>query len=231
MPIRCCIVDDEPLAIKLLSGYVSKTANLELTLATTDPFSALEAVRSGKVDLVFLDIQMPELTGIQFMKIIDRQCGIIITSAYKDYALQGFEFDVIDYLLKPIAYEKFFAAVQKANNRMFTKQAAADVANYIFIKSDHRQIKVNFDEIYYLESFRDYITVHTTKDKILTLQSLRSFEETLPADKFIRIHKSHIVAIEKITAIENNRILIHDTFLPIGEVYKDQVNQRLQLKK
>ena len=231
MPIRCCIVDDEPLAIKLLSGYVSKTANLELTLATTDPFSALEAVRSGKVDLVFLDIQMPELTGIQFMKIIDRQCGIIITSAYKDYALQGFEFDVIDYLLKPIAYEKFFAAVQKANNRMFTKLAAADVSNYIFIKSDHRQIKVNFDEIYYLESFRDYITVHTTKDKILTLQSLRSFEETLPADKFIRIHKSHIVAIEKITAIENNRILIHDTFLPIGEVYKDQVNQRLQLKK
>ena len=231
MPIRCCIVDDEPLAIKLLSGYVSKTANLELTLATTDPFSALEAVRSGKVDLVFLDIQMPELTGIQFMKIIDRQCGIIITSAYKDYALQGFEFDVIDYLLKPIAYEKFFAAVQKANNRMFTKLAAADVSNYIFIKSDHRQIKVNFDEIYYLESFRDYITVHTTKDKILTLQSLRSFEETLPADKFIRIHKSHIVAIEKITAIENNRILIHDTFLPIGEVYKDQVNQRLQLMK
>ena len=231
MTIKTILVDDEKLAIQGLQLRLEAHDDIEIIDTCQNGREAIRSIKTNKPDLVFLDIQMPELTGIQFMKIIDRQCGIIITSAYKDYALQGFEFDVIDYLLKPIAYEKFFAAVQKANNRMFTKLAAADVSNYIFIKSDHRQIKVNFDEIYYLESFRDYITVHTTKDKILTLQSLRSFEETLPADKFIRIHKSHIVAIEKITAIENNRILIHDTFLPIGEVYKDQVNQRLQLKK
>ena len=119
--LKCCILDDEPLAIKLLSGYVAKTPLLELTLATTDPFKALATVQSGEVDLILLDIQMPELTGIQFMKIIDNKCGVILTTAYKDYALQGFEFDVIDYLLKPISFEKFHAAIQKATQRLNTQ--------------------------------------------------------------------------------------------------------------
>jgi len=230
MALRCCIIDDEPLAIKLLSGYVTKTPQLELILATTNPFQAIEMVQNNMIDLVLLDIQMPELTGIQFMKIIENKCGVIITTAYKDYALQGFEFDVIDYLLKPIPYEKFYASIQKATQRIHPKPTTT-VTNYLFVKSDHRLIKLNYDEIYYFESFRDYITVHTTSDKILTLQSLRSFEEILPRDKFIRIHKSHLIAIDKIDAIENNRILIHNTFLPIGEVYKEVVMARLQLKK
>lgn len=229
--LKCCILDDEPLAIKLLSGYVAKTPVLELTLATTDPFKALATVQSGEVDLILLDIQMPELTGIQFMKIIENKCGVIITTAYKDYALQGFEFDVIDYLLKPISFEKFHAAIQKATQRLNTQLPPKDYNHYLFVKSEHRLIKVNFDEIFYFESFRDYITIHTTSDKIMTLQSLRSFEETLPSDKFLRIHKSHLIAIDKISAIENNRILINNTFLPIGEVYRDQVFTKLQLKK
>lgn len=229
--LKCCILDDEPLAIKLLSGYVAKTPLLELTLATTDPFKALATVQSGEVDLILLDIQMPELTGIQFMKIIDNKCGVILTTAYKDYALQGFEFDVIDYLLKPISFEKFHAAIQKATQRLNTQLPPKEYNHYLFVKSEHRLIKVNFDEIFYFESFRDYITIHTTSDKIMTLQSLRSFEETLPSDKFLRIHKSHLIAIDKISAIENNRILINNTFLPIGEVYRDQVFTKLQLKK
>ena len=229
--LKCCILDDEPLAIKLLSGYVAKTPLLELTLATTDPFKALATVQSGEVDLILLDIQMPELTGIQFMKIIENKCGVIITTAYKDYALQGFEFDVIDYLLKPISFEKFHAAIQKATQRLNTQLPPKDYNHYLFVKSEHRLIKVNFDEIFYFESFRDYITIHTTSDKIMTLQSLRSFEETLPSDKFLRIHKSHLIAIDKISAIENNRILINNTFLPIGEVYRDHVFTKLQLKK
>lgn len=229
--LKCCILDDEPLAIKLLSGYVAKTPLLELTLATTDPFKALATVQSGEVDLILLDIQMPELTGIQFMKIIDNKCGVILTTAYKDYALQGFEFDVIDYLLKPISFEKFHAAIQKATQRLNTQLPPKDYNHYLFVKSEHRLIKVNFDEIFYFESFRDYITIHTTSDKIMTLQSLRSFEETLPSDKFLRIHKSHLIAIDKISAIENNRILINNTFLPIGEVYRDHVFTKLQLKK
>jgi DNA-binding LytR/AlgR family response regulator len=219
------------LAIKLLSGYVAKTPLLELTLATTDPFKALATVQSGEVDLILLDIQMPELTGIQFMKIIDNKCGVILTTAYKDYALQGFEFDVIDYLLKPISFEKFHAAIQKATQRLNTQLPPKEYNHYLFVKSEHRLIKVNFDEIFYFESFRDYITIHTTSDKIMTLQSLRSFEETLPSDKFLRIHKSHLIAIDKISAIENNRILINNTFLPIGEVYRDHVFTKLQLKK
>ncbi|MEI2674225.1 MAG: LytTR family DNA-binding domain-containing protein [Chitinophagaceae bacterium] len=229
--LKCCILDDEPLAIKLLSGYVAKTPVLELTLATTDPFKALATVQSGEVDLILLDIQMPELTGIQFMKIIENKCGVIITTAYKDYALQGFEFDVIDYLLKPISFEKFHAAIQKATQRLNTQLPPKEYNHYLFVKSEHRLIKVNFDEIFYFESFRDYITIHTTSDKIMTLQSLRSFEETLPSDKFLRIHKSHLIAIDKISAIENNKILINNTFLPIGEVYRDQVFTKLQLKK
>lgn len=229
--LKCCILDDEPLAIKLLSGYVAKTPVLELTLATTDPFKALATVQSGEVDLILLDIQMPELTGIQFMKIIENKCGVIITTAYKDYALQGFEFDVIDYLLKPISFEKFHAAMQKATQRLNTQLPPKEYNHYLFVKSEHRLIKVNFDEIFYFESFRDYITIHTTSDKIMTLQSLRSFEETLPSDKFLRIHKSHLIAIDKISAIENNRILINNTFLPIGEVYRDHVFTKLQLKK
>ena len=229
--LKCCILDDEPLAIKLLSGYVAKTPLLELTLATTDPFKALATVQSGEVDLILLDIQMPELTGIQFMKIIENKCGVIITTAYKDYALQGFEFDVIDYLLKPISFEKFHAAIQKATQRLNTQLPPKEYNHYLFVKSEHRLIKVNFDEIFYFESFRDYITIHTTSDKIMTLQSLRSFEETLPSDKFLRIHKSHLIAIDKISAIENNRILINNTFLPIGEVYRDHVFTKLQLKQ
>ncbi|HRG27916.1 MAG TPA: LytTR family DNA-binding domain-containing protein [Chitinophagales bacterium] len=229
--LKCCILDDEPLAIKLLSGYVVKTPLLELILATTDPFKALATVQSGEIDLILLDIQMPELTGIQFMKIIDNKCGVILTTAYKDYALQGFEFDVIDYLLKPISFEKFHAAIQKATQRLNTQLPPKEYNHYLFVKSEHRLIKVNFDEIFYFESFRDYITIHTTSDKIMTLQSLRSFEESLPSDKFLRIHKSHLIAIDKITAIENNRILINNTFLPIGEVYREQVFTRLQLKK
>ena len=229
--LKCCILDDEPLAIKLLSGYVAKTPLLELTLATTDSFKALATVQSGEVDLILLDIQMPELTGIQFMKIIDNKCGVILTTAYKDYALQGFEFDVIDYLLKPISFEKFHAAIQKATQRLNTQLPPKEYNHYLFVKSEHRLIKVNFDEIFYFESFRDYITIHTTSDKIMTLQSLRSFEETLPSDKFLRIHKSHLIAIDKISAIENNRILINNTFLPIGEVYRDHVFTKLQLKK
>ncbi len=229
--LKCCILDDEPLAIKLLSGYVAKTPVLQLTLATTDPFKALATVQSGEVDLILLDIQMPELTGIQFMKIIENKCGVIITTAYKDYALQGFEFDVIDYLLKPISFEKFHAAIQKATQRLNTQLPPKEYNHYLFVKSEHRLIKVNFDEIFYFESFRDYITIHTTSDKIMTLQSLRSFEETLPSDKFLRIHKSHLIAIDKISAIENNRILINNTFLPIGEVYRDHVFTKLQLKK
>ena len=229
--LKCCILDDEPLAIKLLSGYVAKTPVLELTLATTDPFKALATVQSGEVDLILLDIQMPELTGIQFMKIIDNKCGVILTTAYKDYALQGFEFDVIRYLLKPISFEKFHAAIQNATQRLNTQLPPKEYNHYLFVKSEHRLIKVNFDEIFYFESFRDYITIHTTSDKMMTFQTLRSFEETLPSDKFLRIHKSHLIAIDKISAIENNRILINNTFLPIGEVYRDHVFTKLQLKK
>ncbi|RYZ56511.1 MAG: response regulator transcription factor [Chitinophagaceae bacterium] len=230
--MRCLIVDDEPLALNLLKGYVSKVPGLVLVKATTDVFDALKTAQVENIDLVFLDIQMPELTGIQFMKILAGKCRIILTTAYEDYALQGYEFDVVDYLLKPFSPERFLTAVNKAKGRMEPKTADATAApnDFIFVKSEYRMVRIELKDILYLESLRDYVAIHTTTGKILTLQSLRSFEEQL-GSAFLRVHKSYIVAIDKIKAIERRRLLIGNTYIPIGETYLDAFWDRIPVPK
>ena len=228
--IRCMIVDDEPLAIRILTEYVSKVPDLQLIAATSDVFSALQLAQNNEVDLVFLDIQMPELTGIQFMKILNGKCHIILTTAYEEYALQGFEHDVIDYLLKPFSLDRFIAAVNKAKARSNTNVVNQPPTDYIFIKSEYRIIKLWLKDILYFESLRDYVAIHTPKEKILTLQSLRSFEESLPAHNFIRVHKSYIIPIDKIDAVEKKRIIINNTYIPIGDSYIDAFKNKLSLK-
>lgn len=230
MPLRCCIVDDEPLAVQLLAGYVQKTGGLELQLATTDAFAALEHVRTQKPDILFLDIQMPELTGIQFIKIIQDSCMVIVTTAYSEFAVQGFELNVLDYLVKPIPYERFIMAIDKAKQRSSALQRN-ETPTHIFVKTDYRLVRINVADILFLESFRDYITIHTFQEKIKTLQSLRSFAETLPSPAFLRVHKSFIIAIDKITAIENNRILIRQTYIPIGDTFRTAVQKFLPIGK
>ena len=230
--MRCLIVDDEPLAINLLKDYLSKIADLELIAATTDVFNALKVAQQEEVDLIFLDIQMPELTGIQFMKILNGKSSIILTTAYQEYALQGFEYDVVDYLLKPFSLERFVIAVNKARNKIENKRTplAPATVDYIFLKSEYRMVRVELKDILYLESLRDYVAVHTVKEKILTLQSLRSFEEQLKNDAFIRVHKSYIVSIEKINAIEKKRLLIQNTHIPIGDTYHDAFWKKIPVK-
>jgi len=231
-PIRCIIVDDEPLAVALLADYVNKTSGLEVVLRTTHVLDALQAVQEDKADLLFLDIQMPELTGIQFMKIIRRRCKVILTTAYTQYALEGYEHDVVDYLLKPITLDRFMIAVEKVKERLGHEQeniSSASVPDHLFIRTEYRIQRVDLASIYYIEALRDYVAIHTGTGKILSLESMKHMEELLPEDRFIRIHKSYIIHRNKIDFLERGRVVIGKEYLPIGDTYKEKVRVKLGL--
>ena len=226
-PIRCIIVDDEPLAVALLADYVEKTPGLEMVMRTTHVLEALQAVQEDKAGLLFLDIQMPELTGIQFMKIIRKRCKVILTTAYAQYALDGYEHDVVDYLLKPITLDRFMIAVQKAKERMATP--AAQLPDHLFIKTEYRIQRIDLADICYIEALRDYVAFHTSAGKILSLESMKHMEELLPGDRFIRIHKSYIINRGRIDFLERGRVVIGKEYLPIGDTYKEKVRGKLGL--
>ena len=231
--IRCLVVDDEPLALNILEDYISKVPFLELVKATTNPIEALTRVQEGNIDLVFLDVQMPELTGIQFLKIANGKTKVILTTAYPQYALEGYELDVVDYLLKPIAFDRFYKAAQKAQGIIKPALApAADPApqvqqqqdfmsDFIFVKSEHKIQKVYLHDILFIEGLKDYISIFTGAERIITLQNMKKMEDTLPEKHFIRVHKSYIVALNKIDSIERSRIRIGDKIIPIGDTYRD----------
>jgi len=232
-PVRCIIVDDEPLAVKLLADYVGKTPGFELVLKTTQVFDALYQVQEGNCDLLFLDIQMPELSGIQFIKIIRNSCRVILTTAYPGYALEGFEYDVVDYLLKPITFERYMVAVQKARQRMSESpeplKPEAPAQDYLFIRTEYRIQKLNFSDILYIEGLRDYIAFHTVQGKVLSLETMRHMEEVLPAHRFIRIHKSYIIHKEKIDFLERGKLVIAQQYLPVGDTYREKVMAQLNV--
>jgi two-component system LytT family response regulator len=228
MSIRCLIIDDKPLAIDILADYTRKTPFLELIATTTNPIEGLSIIREQQIDLVFLDIQMPELTGLQFMKIAGKQCKVILTTAYSEYALDGFEHDVIDYLLKPIAFDRFYRAAEKAMQSIgnsFDKipplPQAEQRNEYLFVKTEHRIQKVNLRDILFVEGLQNYISINTGTERILSLQPLKKIEETLPQKEFIRVHKSFIIALRHITAIERSRIFIGESIIPIGDNYRE----------
>jgi two-component system, LytTR family, response regulator len=227
--IKCMIIDDEPLAVKLLKEYVKKVPDLELVMSGEDVFKGLKLVQENAVDLVFLDIQMPQLTGMQFMKIMDGKAKVILTTAYEEYAVQAFEQDVIDYLVKPFSPERFIIAVNKARERInkHTSTNQTEVRDYIFVKSDYKILKISLKDIYYFEGLRDYVATHTVSGKILTLQNLSSFEEMLRDRDFFRIHKSYLISIGKIDSIEKKRVIIHGKYLPVGDTYLKAFRERL----
>jgi len=227
MSIRCLIIDDKPLAIDILADYTQKVPFLELVGTTTNPIEGLSIIREQNIDLVFLDIQMPELTGIQFMKIAGKQCKVILTTAYSKYALDGFEHDVIDYLLKPIAVDRFYRAAEKAK-QIIGKPADKNIRlnieinlEYLFVKTEHRIQKVNLKEILFIEGLQNYISIHTPNERVLSLQTLKKIEESLPVKDFIRVHKSYIVSLRHISAVERSRIFIGDTVIPVGDSYRE----------
>ena len=231
--LKCVAIDDEPLAIQLLSDYIKKTKGVSMLQSFSNPIEALHFIQSSEVDLIFLDVQMPELTGIQLMKILNQQHQIILTTAYQQYAIDGFEFDVTDYLLKPISYDRFFIAVQKAMARVTPADVASVTAgeqqeDYIFVKSEYRVQRIDLKDISFFEGLGDYVAIHTKKGKILTLEKMKHFEETLPIGSFMRVHKSYIIAISKIEFIERNRIVIGTERIPISETYKKAFWERIK---
>ena len=230
--IRCLVVDDEPLALHILEDYISKMPFLELVKATTNPIEALQLVQQGGIDLVFLDVQMPELTGIQFLRIANGKAKVILTTAYSQYALEGYELDVIDYLLKPIAFDRFFKSVQKAQAVLLpagkaevkvetAPQQNDFLSDFIFVKTEHKIQKVYLNDILYIEGLKDYISIFTPAERIITLQNMKKMEDALPEKHFIRVHKSYIVSINKIDSIERSRIFIGEKVIPVGDTYRD----------
>lgn len=225
--IQCLLVDDEPLALELLSDYVKKVPFLSLKKATTSPIEALSLVQNGDIDLVFLDVQMPELTGIQFLKIAQGKIKVILTTAYPEYALDGYDLDVVDYLLKPFSFERFLKAVQKVQpaqpaNPVTEKPVQNQPSDdFIFVKTEHKIQKVDLDEILFVEGLKDYISIYTPGGRVVTLSTMKKMEEMLPENYFVRVHKSYIVALDKIESIERSRIAIGDKIVQIGDTYRD----------
>ena len=235
--LSCLVIDDEPLAIKLLSDYVNKTDGLELIKTFSNPIEGLQFLGETPIDLVFLDIQMPELSGIQFMKIMNGKTNFILTTAYNQYALEGYEFDVIDYLLKPISLERFIISTNKAKDRILSKetlpqplQNVKSTVDYIFVKTEYKVKKINLSDILYFEGMGDYINIQTPTEKILTLENIKSFSKRLPENKFIRVHKSYIISLEKINFIERNRIVINEKYIPIGNTYQERFWEKVNGK-
>ncbi|WP_346860118.1 LytTR family DNA-binding domain-containing protein [uncultured Draconibacterium sp.] len=235
MKINCLVIDDERLAREYLKNYISKIPELELLGDFNSPLKATELIKKGEVDLLFIDIQMPDITGIAFVKSLKSKPEIIFTTAYQEYALEGFNLSAIDYLLKPFSFERFFQAVIKVIDKLGDKsekniqpQLPEDVQttyteSYLSIRADRKFYKINFDDIKYIEGQKAYVTFHTQKKRITALASLKELEESLPKKQFIRIHKSYIVSIKEILSLEGNIIEVDDIKLPVGKLYKDDV--------
>ncbi|MES2268547.1 MAG: LytTR family DNA-binding domain-containing protein [Bacteroidota bacterium] len=235
--IRCIAVDDESYAIKMIADYITKVPYLELVGTTKNAIEALSLIQNESIDLVFLDIQMPELTGLQFLKLCGDKCKVILTTAYAEYALDGFEHGVIDYLLKPIALDRFLKATQKALDHFtvlkglasnhhvapVVQHAIATETRYMFIKGDSKNkfLKIDHSDILYIQGLKNYVSIFTTSQRLVTYQSLSDIGEQLPKPPFYRVHKSYIVSVEKMRMIDGNTIYIGEQAIPIGETYKD----------
>ncbi len=231
--IRAIIVDDEQLAQEILETYIQKMPNVELVAKCDNALEANEILRSTSVDLMFLDIQMPHLSGIEFLKTLANPPYVVFTTAHADYAVQGFELDAIDYLLKPISLERFIKAVNKVTTHLDTKRQQENDINidtnddFIFVKADKKLVKINFEDILYIEGLKDYVIIRQETGRVITLQTMKSLEDKLPLSKFKRIHRSYIVNIKRITAIVGNMVEIMELGkikqLPIGKNYRDEL--------
>lgn len=231
--IRTIAVDDEPLALQLVTGYIKKTPGLELAGSFDNPQEALEFVINEKVDLIFIDIQMPDLTGIEFTRALTGGPRVVFTTAYEKYALEGFKLDVVDYLLKPFSYEEFLKAVGKATRLIRAEQGEQEKvesnSEFLFLKSDYKIRRINFNDILYIEGLKDYVKVYTAGESkpVLSLITMKLLEAKLPPAKFMRVHRSFIVNLERIETIERSRIVFGKDYIPVSEQYKDKFQEFL----
>ena len=227
MNLSCIIIEDEPLAMERTRSYVQKLPFLTLLNAFDNGIEALSFLRSNPVDVIFLDIRMDELSGIQLLESVNITGEVIITSAYNEYALKGFELRVTDYLLKPFTFERFIQAVDAAQSNITRKKETPPERNYIFVKTEYRLEKVLLGDILYIEGMRDYRRIHTIDRRLMTLQTFRDFEELISPDLVCRVHKSFMVAIAKIESVERDRIKIGETMIPISDTYRKAFLERI----
>jgi two-component system, LytTR family, response regulator LytT len=242
MILKCIAVDDEPLALELICTFINQTPFLKLEGRYSNAIEALKRIHQGNIDLIFLDIQMPDLSGIELAKIIDKgEPGvgprIVFTTAFNQYALEGYKVDALDYLLKPYNYSDFLKSANKAKayaellNKTVQQQVlvAESEEEYLFLKVDYQLLRISFKDILYLEGYKDYVKVHLENNPrpLLSLISLKTLEEKLPSKKFMRIHRSYIIALEKIKAVSRNKVLIGEDYIAISDQYKDSFNDYL----
>lgn len=230
-PINCIILDDEPFAVQLLEDYAEKTPALRLVYAGSDAYKVVEILNTQSIDLVFIDLQMPDLSGMELMKMFNSQHNFIITSAYQEYALEAFEFNVVDFLVKPVSFQRFHQSVQKFLQwrETFTPDREKD---HIFVKAERKLYRIPVDSVLYIEGLKDYIRIHTTDEKLVVYENMKDILVKLPRDEFIRIHRSFIIPLKKIRVIEGNRIWIQDSIkLPVGETYRKRLAEQFNTKK
>ena len=238
--IRCVVIDDEPPALAILTDYIGQVPFLTLVGATPDPVEGLTWVQQGRADLVFLDIQMPRLTGLQFLKLAGHKARVVLTTAYPEYALDGYENDVVDYLLKPIAFARFLKAAHKALSLLAPAPAAAPVSapvptlvspapaglpatGHLFVKGDtkNKYLRVNYADILYVEGLNNYVLLHLPHERIATYQTLKDLTEILPQPPFLRVHKSFIVSLNHVRLLDGNTLYVQDKLIPVSDTYRE----------
>lgn len=230
------IVDDEYLAQKLLQDYVSKMDALQLVATCSNAFEAMNALKNNQVDIMFLDIQMPDLTGLELVKSLEHKPSIIFTTAYSEYAVDAFNLSVVDYLLKPFDFPRFVQAVNKAIGAELPKTKGDELPHdtisrsndFITVKADYKLYKINYDDLLFIEGQHEYVTFHTTQRRITALFALKDLEEILPKDKFVRVHKSYIVSFKQIQDLDKSDVTVAGTKIPVGASYRDELLARLQ---
>jgi DNA-binding LytR/AlgR family response regulator len=224
--INCLIVDDEPAALEVLEHFIGKVFFLHLIKKCQHAIEAMQILEENKIDLLFLDINMPDIDGLQLLNSIKSKPLVIFTTGYKEYALNGYDFDIVDFLLKPFDFERFLRAVNKANNQI-AKSSRLPVTHqksqqFIFVKADYKLVKINLDDILFVEGLKDYIKIYTKQKLILTLMSMTAIEEKLPPDEFFRLHRSYIISLSKIDSVSRHRVIIGEKFIPISVPYREK---------
>ncbi|WP_410878126.1 LytR/AlgR family response regulator transcription factor [Myroides sp. DW712] len=234
-PIRCFILDDEPLALSLLTEYTKKIPQLKLIGTSTSAFDALKTLEEEAIDLLFIDIQMPELTGLQIMDILGDRTKYIVTSAYSEYALKGYEYQVLDYLLKPISFERFYKSIQKAKDYFQSIEPSLvppvlapntkEETDFLFVKTDGKLVKLFLKDLCFVEGLKDYLCLHLKTEKLIILDTFLELEKKLPQEAFMRVHRSYVVRLDQIDTIERNRLFIGEAIIPIGKTYEQQFQE------
>jgi two-component system, LytTR family, response regulator LytT len=235
MKIVCIAIDDEPLALKQLVGYIAKTPFLELAAECESAFAAMEVMKHTVIQLLFIDINMPDLNGMEFVKSLSNKPYVVFTTAYSDYAVEGFLVDAVDYLLKPFSYGSFLKAANKVKHldelvRTRRQETIRTTPDHLFVKSEYRLVRIELNDIRYIESKHEYVQIHLTNNKpVMTLMSMKSMEELLPAERFMRVHRSYIVNLENISVVERDRIVYDGkVYIPVSDQYKSRFHEYLE---